>query len=54
MNQVANDAAQKLVAVTDLRACACIDGRHTNCNADGSEAQIRLRRVWVVRRPTTV
>lgn len=45
MNQVANDAAQKLVAVTDLRACACIDGRHTNCNADGSEAQIRLRRV---------
>lgn len=43
--QLADLAAQNLVAVTDMGACACIDGRHTNCNADGSSAQIRLRRV---------
>lgn len=44
-NERAAQAAEKLVAVTDLRACACIDGRHTNCNADGSAPERRLRRV---------
>lgn len=44
-NERAVKAAEKLVPVTDLRACACIDGRHTNCNADGSAAELRLRRV---------
>jgi hypothetical protein len=45
MNEHAARAVENLVQVTDLRACACIDGRHTNCNADGSNAQVRLRRV---------
>lgn len=45
MNELANEAVQNLVKVTDMRACACIDGRHTNCNADGSAAEVRLRRV---------
>lgn len=36
---------EHLVDPTDLTALACIDGRHCNCNADGSDAQVRLRRV---------
>lgn len=44
-NERATQAAEKLVPVTDFRACACIDGRHTKCNADGSAPERRLRRV---------
>lgn len=37
--------AESLVEPTDRSCTACIDGRRTECNADGSRPEIRLRRV---------
>lgn len=45
LNEIAHEQAQKLVAPTDLSCTACIDGRCTLHNADGSPTAIRLRRV---------
>jgi hypothetical protein len=45
LNEIAHEHADKLREPTDLTACACLDGRHTLCNADGSDAEVRLRRV---------
>ena len=45
LNEIATEFAGQLREPTDLSACGCIDGRHTRCNADGSNAQVRLRRV---------
>lgn len=44
MEQAELDAT-RLVMPTDTTCTACIDGRHTIRNADGSAAEIRLRRV---------
>jgi hypothetical protein len=45
LNEIAEKSAQSLVEPTDLSCAACIDGRCTLHNADGSPAEIRLRRV---------
>lgn len=45
LNEIAHEQAQMLVAPTDLTCTACIDGRCTLHNADGSPSVIRLRRV---------
>jgi hypothetical protein len=45
LNEIAHEQAQKLVAPADLRCTACIDGRCTLHNADGTPATTRLRRV---------
>ncbi len=45
LNDLAERYARKLVPPTDLIHTACVDGRCTLCNADGSKAEIRLRRV---------
>lgn len=45
LQEVAERDNERLVDPNDLQATACIDGRHCSCNADGSEAKIRLRRV---------
>ncbi|MDN5274324.1 MAG: hypothetical protein JWP06_225 [Candidatus Saccharibacteria bacterium] len=45
LNEIATEFAEKLREPTDLKACGCIDGRHTLCNADGSATEVRLRRV---------
>lgn len=45
LQEVAKRDNERLVNPTDLNATACIDGRYCNCNADGSDAKIRLRRV---------
>lgn len=45
LKDVAEKNASTLVAPTDLSCAACIDGRCTLCNADGSPAEVRMRRV---------
>lgn len=45
LEEVAEKMAKRLVEPTDLTALACIDGRETLHNADGSAPQTRLRRV---------
>jgi len=45
LNELAQSQVERLVPVADETALACIDGRHTNRNADGSPATARLRRV---------
>lgn len=45
LQEIAEQDAHDLVMPTDLACTACIDGRHILCNADGSTAEIRLRRV---------
>lgn len=45
LSDLAAERAEALVEATDMSALACIDGRHTEQNADGSEAAVRLRRV---------
>lgn len=45
LNAIAEQDARDLLEPTDLSVCGCIDGRCTLGNADGSDAEIRLRRV---------
>jgi len=45
INVEVEEMLEQLVEPQDLTALACIDGRHTEKNADGSEAALRLRRV---------
>lgn len=45
LSELAEVMTERLKDPTDLTACACIDGRHTKHNADGSPAELRLRRV---------
>lgn len=45
LNEIAHENAQKLTEPTDLSCAACIDGRCTLHNADGTPAAVRLRRV---------
>ena len=45
LREVAAQLPEQLRKPTDLTACSCIDGRHTLRNADGSAAEVRLRRV---------
>ena len=45
LQAVAERDSDRLVVPDDLTATACIDGRRTKQNADGSEAVTRLRRV---------
>lgn len=45
LNEIAQENAQKLIVPNDLSCAACIDGRCTLHNADGSPASVRLRRV---------
>ena len=45
LQTVAENDLEMLVAPNDLSCTACIDGRRTISNADGSEAKVRLRRV---------
>lgn len=45
LTQIAEQNARSLVMPTDLTCAACIDGRCTLQNADGSPAEIRYRRV---------
>lgn len=45
LQEVAERLAERLVEPTDISATACIDGRRTVKNMDGSAPEIRLRRV---------
>lgn len=45
LKEIAEKQVERLRPVEDRKALACIDGRHTNCNADGTPAALRLRRV---------
>lgn len=45
LNEIAAKFAERLQEPTDLTAIACIDGRERLANADGSDPEIRLRRV---------
>ncbi len=45
IQQEVEEMLEQLVDPEDLTALACIDGRHTEKNADGSSAALRLRRV---------
>lgn len=45
LQAIADRDSERLVEPTDQACTACIDGRRCNCNADGSEPKVRLRRV---------
>ena len=45
LQEVAERLSERLVEPTDLTATACIDGRYTKSNVDGSTPEVRYRRV---------